>query len=166
MLSYTTVQTERQWKATTGFSSKTFYRLSEQFGATYVSINGVSLESGAKNLNTELLLPTYQDCLFFVLFQLKNGLSYDALGFLINTDSTNAERNFEKYLSILDITLTDLGCTPRRDFANLEEFEQYLSSQEELTIDVTEHATQRPKGYARQKEAYSGKKTTILTKNS
>jgi len=56
-------------------------------------------------LDTTLLLPTYRDCHFFVLFQLKNGLNYDNLGLLIGSDGSNARRNFEKYLLVLERTL-------------------------------------------------------------
>jgi hypothetical protein len=168
MFSYKTIKNERQWKATVGLSSKSFHCLTIHFTLTYAKLNGVSLNEAAENLKSNLLLPTYEDCLFYVLFQLKNGLSYDSLGFLIGTDGVNAERNFEKYLAILDICLTELGHMPRRDFKTVEEFESYLETcaETELVLDATEHPTERPKGYSTQKATYSGKKRDTPTKNS
>ena len=49
----------------------------------------MNIQELSLNLKTEFLLPTYEDCLFFVLFQLKNGLSYDSLGLLIDIDGGN-----------------------------------------------------------------------------
>jgi hypothetical protein len=96
---------------------------------------------------------------------IKNALSYDSLGLLIGTDSGNAQRNFEKYLSILEIGLSQLGMMPKREFKNIDEFETYFKEHKDLILDATEHHTQRPKGYDAQKEVYSGKKRRIQTKN-
>lgn len=165
MLSYKQIKNERQWKASIGLSSTAFKKLSEQFSQTYMTFHGISLNDSSANLSVSLLLPTYSDCLFFVLFQLKNGLSYDSLGLLINTDGSNAQRNFEKYFSILEMTITNMGFMPKRAFKDLSEFEAYLASEPELIVDATEHSTERPKGNDRQKASYSGKKSNIHTKN-
>ena len=101
----------------------------------------------------------------FFLFQLKNALSYDSLGLLIGTDSGNAQRNFEKYLSILEIGLSQLGMIPKREFKNIDEFETYFKEHKDIILDATEHQTQRPKGYNAQKEVYSGKKRPTQTKS-
>ena len=107
-------------------------------------------------------MPTYADCLFFVLFQLKNGLFYDSLGLLIGTDGSNAQRNFEKYLSVLENTLLRLGAMPKRGFSDIAEFENYFADNRQIILDASEQATQRPQDKEAQKEAYSGKKTPYL----
>ena len=165
MLSYKNIKNDRQWKATIGLSRKSFEKLNEEFIKNYIAIHGIPLNELSDNLHISLLLPTYLDCLFFVLFQLKNGLSYDSLGLLINTDGSNAQRNFEKYLYVLETSLTNMGFMPKRVFKDLAEFEAYFASESELIVDVTEHSTQRPEGNERQKDAYSGKKSNIHTKN-
>lgn len=165
MLDYKNIKSERQWKGTTGLSSEKFHRLCKVFSACFEKKHEVSITEMAINLKSDFLLKTYEDCLFFVLFQLKNALSYDSLGLLIDTDNSNAQRNFEKYLSILELSLTELGAMPKRGFKDIAEFESYLKD-EEIILDATEHATQRPADNEAQKAVYSGKKSNIRTKNS
>jgi hypothetical protein len=165
VLNYKSVKSERQWKAVTGLSSMEFHSLCHIFIEQYEKLHQLSIKEISSNLNTTLLLSTYEDCLFFVLFQLKNALSYDSLGLLIGTDSGNAQRNFERYLSILESALLQLGTLPKREFKNIDEFEEYFKEHKDLILDATEHATQRPKGYDAQKEVYSGKKRHTQTKN-
>ncbi|MFN8354829.1 MAG: hypothetical protein U0Y10_24220 [Spirosomataceae bacterium] len=165
MLDYRLIKSERQWKSSTGLSAAQFGHLAELFGQTYEFFEGVKLEESAKRLGTELLLSTYADCLFFVLFQLKNGLCYDNLGLLIGTDDSNARRNFEKYLYVLERTLERKGVMPKRNFKNLQEFEDYLQNEKEIIVDGSEQPTQRPKKPQEQQEHYSGKKSVTPTKN-
>jgi hypothetical protein len=164
MLDYRNIKSERQWKATTGLSSEKFHRLSKVFGTCFEKKHEISITEMAINLKSNFLLKTYEDCLFFILFQLKNALSYDSLGLLIGTDNSNAQRNFEKYLTILEMALNELGAMPKRGFKDITEFESYIKDSE-IILDATEHATQRPQGKETQKEAYSGKKSNIHTKN-
>lgn len=165
MLNYQVIRNERQWKSSTGLSENQFHQLSKYFGETYEFFHGVSLLVKAERLDTDLLLKSYADCLFFVLFQLKNGLCYDNLGLLISSDGSNAQRNFEFYVNILSLTLERQGVMPTRNFTNLAEFKEKISSESEIIIDGVEQRTQRPKGYEKQKEQYSGKKSVILIKN-
>jgi hypothetical protein len=132
----------------------------------YESKYGVNIESLSTNIGKTLLLSTYEDCLFFVLFQLKNGLTYDSLGLLIQTDDSNAKRSFERYLAILEQTLLNVGMMPKRGFENVAEFEKYLHNEPELIIDASEQSTHRLQDYEAQKQQYSGKKNNIRTKNS
>jgi hypothetical protein len=165
MLNYQTIRNERQWKSSTGLSEKQFHQLSKYFGETYEFFHGVSLTVKSERLDTELLLKSYEDCLFFVLFQLKNGLCYDNLGLLIGSDGSNAQRNFEFHHHILHFTLERQHVMPARNFTNLADFKEKIGSETEIIIDGVEHSTQRPKGYEQQKENYSGKKSDILIKS-
>ncbi len=165
MLSYQAIRNERQWKSSTGLTQAQFLQLARSFGETYEFFNGVSLQQSAQRLQATLLLPTYEDCLFFVLFQLKNSLSYDTLGLLIETDGGNAQRNFEQYLKILGHTLERQGVMPRRNFTDLSDFQTYLRGEEEISFDASEQATQRPQDQRQQEEFYSGKKNGTRTKN-
>lgn len=165
MLSYQQIRDDRQWKSSTGMSETQFYELAQLFGETYEFFEGVNLEETAQRLDTTLLLPTYRDCLFFVLFQLKNGLNYDSLGLLIGSDGSNARRNFEKYLTILERTLERKKVMPKRTFKTLEEFKAYLGEDKEIILDASEQVTQRPKKAEKQKGFYSGKKSAIPTKS-
>lgn len=166
MLSYKQIRSERQWKSSTGLSQVQFEKLLVYFKETYEFFQGVSLEQSAQRREVDLLLPTYADCLFFVLFQLKNGLCYDNLGLLIGTDDSNAQRNFEKYLQILSYTLERQAVMPKRNFTSIEEFKACLQDEKEIIIDATEQPTQRPVKSDEQKEQYSGKKRGIHIKSS
>lgn len=113
------------------------------------------------NLKIPLILSTYQDCLFFVLYHLKNGNSYDVLGFHIGSDGSNAFRMFEKYQKILEIALFASGQMPQRNFSTLKEFQELLKNQEDIILDVTETPVDRNHDYQEQKKDYSGKKKDI-----
>ena len=165
MLNHKIVKSERQWKSVVGVSSLQFHKLCKEFGVSFEQIYQINIQELSLNLKTEFLLPTYEDCLFFVLFQLKNGLSYDSLGLLIDTDGGNAHISFEKYLTVLESSLVRIGKMPKREFNNLAEFEIYFKENKDIILDATEHPTQRPKDYNAQKELYSGKKRRTPTKN-
>jgi hypothetical protein len=165
MLNYKLVKSERQWKSVVGVSSLQFHKLCKEFGLSFEKIYQLDIQELSSNLKTEFLLPTYEDCLFFILFQLKNGLSYDSLGLLIGTDGGNAHINFEKYLTVLESALIQMGKMPKREFKDITEFETYFKENKDIILDATEHPTQRPKGYNAQKDLYSGKKRPIPTKN-
>ena len=165
MLNYKNIKSDRQWKGTTGLSSAKFHELCKVFASCFEKKHEISLSEMEINLKSNFLLKTYEDCLFFVLFQLKNALSYDSLGLLIDTDNSNAQRNFEKYLGILESSLIELGAMPKRGFKDIAEFESYIKDKE-IILDATENATQRPQDKDEQKAVYSGKKNTTHTKNS
>src|SRR5215210_7219885 len=158
--SYKDLKNDRQWKATTGVSEKDFTSLCSAFSKAYEMKHEVSLEQGANNLAQELALPSYEDCLFFVLFQLKNGLTQDCLGPVFNMDGSSAWRNFQKHLPILELALKQEQALPKRHFKSVQEFVKYLHQEKEITLDVTEYAVQRPADKEKQKHYYSGKKKT------
>jgi hypothetical protein len=158
MLNYRTIKSDRQWSATAGLSSEKFHILCGLFKTAYESLNHVSLEQAASNLKTTFILSTYEDCLFYVLYHLKTGNSYDVLGFHVGTDAGNALRMFEKYTKILEIALFRSGNMPKRNFSTLQEFQELLKSEEDIILDVTEMVIDRDHDYEEQKNDYSGKK--------
>ncbi|MFN7118739.1 MAG: hypothetical protein ACK4TA_18210, partial [Saprospiraceae bacterium] len=76
-LHYKAIKEDRQWRATIGLSQVKFEQLVDLFKRSYEQLNGVSLEQGAYNLKKTLILKSYEEVVFYVLFQLKNGLTYD-----------------------------------------------------------------------------------------
>jgi hypothetical protein len=122
--------------------------------------HGVSLEQSANYLAQNFALPTYKDCLFFVLFQLKNGLTQDCLGPMFGMDGSSAWRNFHKYILVVELVLKQQNALPKRHFESVRAFTQYLREEKEITVDVTEYPIERPKDNEEQKECYSGKKKT------
>ena len=158
--SYKDLNNERQWKATVGVSEKDFVILCAAFGKAYELKDGVSLQQAAANLTQEFALCSYEHCLFFVLFQLKNGLTQDCLGPVFGMDGSSAWRNFQKYLLILELALQQEHALPKRHFKSASEFVKYLHGEKEVVLDVSEYAVERPAGKEKQKQYYSGKKKT------
>lgn len=157
-VSYKNVRNERQWKATTGLSQQNFTALCTAFKKTCELLHDISLEYGTEEQKQGIALNTYEDALYFVLFQLKNGLTWDCLGVLFSMDGSNACRNFQKYLKVLEAALHQEGVLPKRSFRNVEEFIKYLKAEEEVIVDVTEYRVERPADKEKQKDHYSGKK--------
>jgi hypothetical protein len=160
-ISYKEIKNERQWKASTGLTSAEFTSLTTAFGSAYEQIHGVTLEQGLANLGKEGLLSSYEQCLFFTLFQLKNALSFDCLGLAFNMDGSSAHRNFSRYLQVVERALQQQGALPRRNFATLAEFRKYLQHEEELIADATEMRMDRPAQKDKREQYYSGKKKPI-----
>jgi hypothetical protein len=159
--SYKDIRNERQWKAMTGLTQVEFASLSLAFGTAYEQLHGVSLQQGLANLGKEVPLSSYEDCLYFTLFQLKTAQSFDCLGVLFNMDGSSAHRSFTKYLQVVELALQQQGALPRRSFASLPEFRKYLQDEEELIADATEIRTQRPADKDKREQYYSGKKKRI-----
>src|SRR5690349_10859915 len=126
--SYKDIRNERQWKAMTGLTQQEFVSLTVAFGTAYEQLHGVTLQQGLANLGKEVVLSSYEECLYFTLFQLKTAQSFDCLGVLFNMDGSSAQRNFSKYLQVVERTLQQQGALPRRSFATLSEFRKYLQS--------------------------------------
>ena len=160
-ISYKDIRNERQWKAMTGLSQLEFTSLSSAFGIAYEQISGIALQQGAANLGKEVVLNSYADCLFFTLFELKTAQSFDCLGVLFSMDGSSAQRNFVKYLQVVEVALQQQGALPRRSFSGLSDFKKYVQGEEELIVDATELRTQRPAANQQQQQRYSGKKKHI-----
>lgn len=165
ILNYKGIKEDRQWRATIGLPSEKFHQLVSLFKSSYEQLNGVSLEQGALRLGKELTLKTYEEVVFYVLFALKNGLTYDVLGFLVGVNSSQGRKLFEKYRKILEISLFENGHLPKRNFASLKEFQELLASEGDIILDVTEVGVQRASEYEEQKKDFSGKKKSTLERH-
>jgi hypothetical protein len=149
----------RLWKSTTGLSKKQFDILVVKFQMCYEKHYNLTLNEVFCNLGIQNpILESYEHCLFFVLFQLKNGLTFDVLGFIFNTDGSNAHRNFERYLFILEMTLQQEQMLPKRLYETVENLIAHLADEPDLIFDGTEFPIERPSDNDKQKKAFSGKK--------
>ena len=161
-LAITELKTERQWRSNIGISKEKFDVILPEFGTTYETIYGKTITERTSDSPNSPNLTTYEDLLFFTLFSLKTGLTYDVLGFVSGMDGSNAKRNQSLGLELLHQTLFRLGFVPERAFKDVEAFKIYFERFKSITIDATEHRTQRPQDKDTQKENYSGKKKGIL----
>ena len=156
------LKTERQWRAATGYNQEHFEKLLVLFTSSYLSLYGCSVATRQTGLEIKPSLTSEQELLYFTLFSLKAGLTYDLLGLVCGMDTANAKRNQTLGLKILEHTLREANCLPKREFKDTAEFGEYLKNEKILIIDGTEQKTQRPSDYADQKDNYSGKKKAIL----
>ena len=90
---YQDVRNDRQWKASTGLSEKQFLELVLEFGKAYENLFGVPMQERQSNSTTESTFKTYEDLLFFTLFSIKSGVTYDVLGLTFGLDGANAYQN-------------------------------------------------------------------------
>ena len=88
-------------------------------------------------------------------------MTFDLLGFVTGMDAANAHRNQQKGVAVLTQTLSDKGCLPKRKFLDVKDFNAYFEKENELILDATEQAIQRPGDLDTQKDHYSGKKNSI-----
>ena len=157
-LSYRDIRDERTWRATTGLGSEKFFALAEHFRVTYEDFLGETIEerhAGAKDAAT---FATYPDLLFFLLYSIKTGSTYDVVAFNFGMDRANAFRNQAFGMSILRMTLVQTGDLPKRVYESVEAFKQDMEKHESLLLDATEQVRQRPGNEQDQREDYSGKK--------
>lgn len=156
--------TERQWRAAIGADQARFEKLLVLFTASYLSLFGHSVADRQAALEVTPSLQSEQELLFFTLFSLKAGLTYDVLAFVSGMDGANAKRNQTLGLQVLEACLRTADCLPKRTFANAAEFAAYCQHEETLIFDGIEQRIQRPKETEAQKDHYSGKKSVIPSK--
>lgn len=156
--------TERQWRAAIGADQARFEKLLVLFTASYFELFGKSVAQRQIDSEVTPSLPTEKELLFFTLFSLKAGLTYDVLGFVSGMDASNAKRNQTLGLQVLEQCLGTAQCLPKRAFAKAEEFADYFQHEETLIFDGVEQRIQRPGENEAQKDHYSGKKSATLSK--
>jgi hypothetical protein len=150
--------TERQWRSSTGLSKEKFEILLVFFQESYEKIYGKTIEERTSESPNNPTIRSYSDLLFFTLFSLKSGLTYDLLGFVSGMDGSNAKRNQTMGIEILKDALSKIGVLPKRDFESPQDFKTYFEEHKSLILDATEQRVQRPQDNDVQKTFYSGKK--------
>jgi hypothetical protein len=165
MAQITYPKNDREWRATTGMDKRRFEILLPLFEAAYVSVHGRRIEYRVADSPETMRFITCKSLLFFTLFSLKSGLTYDILGFVFKLDVSNAKRNQVLGLEVLKRALDDAGVLPKREFNSPEEFGSYFSDQKAIILDGTEQRMQRPGDSEAQKDFYSGKKKGIPPKH-
>jgi len=155
------LKTERQWRAATGMDKSRFNTLLDGFKKSYFSVYHGTLGEQLVAGGGEYCIQSEEELLLFTLFSLKSGLTFDLLGFVTGMDAANAHRNQQKGVAVLTQTLSDKGCLPKRKFLDVKDFNAYFEKENELILDATEQAIQRPGDLDTQKDHYSGKKNSI-----
>ena len=82
--------TDRQWSAATGCTQIQFEKLLVLFTASYLELYGQSVAHRQAEIEVTPSLSSEEELLFFTLFSLKVGLTYDVLGLVSGMDGSNA----------------------------------------------------------------------------
>jgi len=152
--------TDRKWRSSTGLDKDRFYKLLPTFTASHKELYGKTVsERNSESLTIASSIGNESELLFFLLFSLKSGLTYDLLGLVTGMDGSNAKRHQEVGLNVLKSVLQKSNYAPKREFKDIEEFNSYFKDNKVLIIDGTEQKIQRPKDEI--KISYSGKKNAI-----
>jgi hypothetical protein len=149
----------RQWGAVTGFTRVQFEQLLVLFTQSYFELFGQTVAQRQSEIEVTPSLASEEELLFFTLFSLKAGLTYDALGFVSGMDASNAKRNQELGLKVLEHALAAAQCLPKRKFKDAAEFKEYLHNEPMVIFDGLEQRMQRPHEDEVQRDFYSGKKS-------
>ena len=158
------LSTERQWCAATGFTRAQFAQLLVLFTQSYFELHGQSVAQRQAEIEVTPSLSSEEELLLFTLFSLKAGLTYDLLGFVSGMDASNAKRNQQLGLDVLERALAAAQCLPRREFKDAAEFSAYLQNETTVIIDGLEQRVQRPADDEAQRDFYSGKKSVTPSK--
>ena len=151
--------TDRQWCAATGFTSAQFAKLLSLFTQSYLELYGQTVAARHAELEITPTLTSEEELLFFTLFSLKAGLTFDLLGFVSGMDAAHAKRNQQLGLDVLQHTLAAAQCLPRRTFQDAQDFKEYLQNDPTIIFDGLEQRIQRPDENEAQRDFYSGKKS-------
>lgn len=157
-INYQQIRDDRQWRSATGLNESQFTKLVEEFKLTYEDLLGENIVERITNSSSKSSFTTYEDLLFFLLYSIKSGLTYDLLGLSFDIDRSNAFRIQSFGLRILERTLYRLDFMPKRFFEDLDDFKGMMSEHEQIILDACEQKRQRPQNQDDQKDDYSGKK--------
>lgn len=158
------LSTDREWAATTGCTQTQFEKLLVLFTASYLELHGKSVAERHAEIEVTTCLPSEEDLLFFTLFSLKVGLTYDVLGFVSGMDRSNAKRNQTLGLRVLEHALEKAQLLPRRKFKDAAEFAECFKQEKTLIFDGVEQRMQRPNDDVVQRDFYSGKKSVTRSR--
>jgi hypothetical protein len=160
-LSYKDISTDRQWRSATGLSQQKFTFLAAELGKVYQERYGVSVEEKIRNVKQQFIFATYEEMLFFVLFILKNTLTWDNAGLVFGISGGDAHINFTRFFPLLQTALERLNCLPIRDLKDWQKVRSECSKQLVLLMDGSELAVQGPVNEQQQEQAFNDKKKDI-----
>jgi len=157
-ISYKDIRSERQWRSSTGLTESQFLNLASLFSLAYEEMFGESITDRQNTSTRSSTFQTYEELLFFGLYSIKSGLTYDLLGLSFNLSSSNAYEMQALSLTVIQSALELGGYLPVREYATEEEFKEHWEEEGDIMVDATEQRRQRPGNQEAQKRDYSGKK--------
>lgn len=152
------IRTQRQWRAATGLTEEQFRDLHVRFAHAFEELFDATLAERQGDSSQAPVFTTYAELLFFGLYSLKSGLTYDLLALSFGLSISRAHAIQATVLAVLRAALTRGGYMPKREYATVAEFVADWQAEGAIMLDATEHRRQRPGNQDVQKETYSGKK--------
>lgn len=105
-MNYLEMNSDRQFRDASGFGKNDFQSLLIDFENTFKEEYGQSYEEYIEeNVMSPPKLRTLGECLFFVLFQNKNGLIWGSLGSVFGMAGSTAHDKFKIFSDILEMAL-------------------------------------------------------------
>ncbi len=98
----------------------------KHYEAAYESRYGQTVAERQAPIEVSPSLTSEEKLLYFTLFSLKAGLTYDLPGVVSGIDTSNAKRNQELGLKVWQEALKTGGYAPQREFKSVQEFEVFL----------------------------------------
>lgn len=150
---YKNITTNKQYKASTGFSKEEFMSLFLIFEKLYFPKK--------KNIYKGVPKPALtnkREALFFILHYLKAYPTLVNMGIYFGFSESTASIYIELLKPILKAALLQSTAPIARNFGSQEEFDKAFEGVEDIIIDGVELSIQRPEDYDEQKAHYSGKK--------
>ncbi len=142
-ISYKDIRTERQWKASTGLSEEQFNKLVPLFEHAYIELFDETIDERQSGSPSECTFKSYPELLFFGLYSVKSGLTYDLLALSFDLALSNAFQMQSLSLQVLQAALELGGYMPKREYATEEEFKRHWLEEAEIMVDATEQWRQR-----------------------
>ncbi|ODS38427.1 hypothetical protein BEH94_01905, partial [Candidatus Altiarchaeales archaeon WOR_SM1_SCG] len=164
----------RLMKAVTGMSINELQELTKDFERKFEKEKQSKYKEGLKNGKRKRKpgggrtgqLKTTNEKLFFILLYFKCYPTFDLLGLMFDLNRSNANRNVQKLLPILEKTLGEVMVLPKRKIRTIKELFEMFPEVHHLFIDATERSIPRPKDNDKRKKNYSGKKKRHTKKNT
>lgn len=157
---YTNVKNDRQYSASTGLKKEEFDALYKVFEKHYETKEILQIGEEKQSLFQEK-----REALFFILYYLKTGLTYQLLGISFGISDTSAMNYIARIKPALKASLNSLKCVPKTIFKNQEDFDRTFEGVEDIFLDCTEIAVERAENQDVQEDFYSGKKSNTPPKS-
>ena len=153
---YKNTSSDKQYKASTGFSKEEFMSLFLIFEKLYFPKKKHICKGVPKPV-----LTNKREALFFILHYLKAYPTLVNMGIYFGFSESTVSIYIELLKPILKAALLQSTTPIARNFGSQEEFDKAFEGVEDIIIDGVELNIQRPQDYDEQKAHYSGKKNSI-----
>lgn len=150
---YQNLNTDKQYKASTGLNKLEFESLFFTFEKLYISKIG---NPYLKNKNP--VLTDKKEALFFILHYYKSYPTLQNMGLYFGFSEFTVSEYLERIKPILKASLEQNTSLKTVVFKDQTAFNEAFQNVDEIYIDVTEIPVERPKNKEIQENKYSGKK--------